>query len=792
MRKLTSTPSASDPAILGQAGSGTPHDSAWKHVSGLARYVDDLPCPEGMLHAAVGQSEHAHARILSMELDAVRNAPGVVAVITADDVPGHLDIGPVFPGDPVLAKDLVEHVGQPLFAVAATSHDAARKAARLAKIEYEPLPAYITVDEALAACSFVRPTHIQKSGDPMQSLALAPHRLCGQQHVGGQEHFYLEGQVCMVEPTEDRGVFVHTSSQHPAEVQKLVAEVLGVPINEVHAEVRRMGGGFGGKETQAAPLACVAALLARATGHPVRYRLSRVDDMVQTGKRHDFFNTYDIGFDEEGMLLAADIMVAGRCGYSPDLSDAIVDRAMFHADNAYYLNHARVTGHRCKTHTVSNTAFRGFGGPQGMMIIEQAMDDIARHIHQDPLDVRFRNLYRPGRDVTHYGQEVKQHLLPMMFRQLEKSADYRARREEVTQFNRTSPVLKRGLAMTPVKFGISFTAKHLNQAGALVNIYTDGSVVVNHGGTEMGQGLYTKVAQVVASVLKLDLSMIQVSATRTDKVPNTSPTAASSGSDLNGMAALNACETLIGRLRSFAAEHWQVEPEAVSFIGNRVQVGDLVVPWPELIQLAYMHRVSLSATGFYATPQIHYDRETGKGQPFLYYANGVACSEVVMDSLTGEYRLLRADILHDVGQSLNPEIDRGQIEGGFIQGMGWLTTEELVYSPDGRLMTNGPATYKIPAAADCPEIFNVSLLADSPNREATVFRSKAVGEPPLMLGISVWSALRDAISSLTDYRFSPPLDTPATPERVLAAVGASEMWPSVPREQLACWRADEV
>ena len=782
MRKLPRDISRQSGQAIGIAGQSALHDSAWLHVRGQARYIDDLLEPEGLLHAAVGHSEQAHARILSMDLSAVRAYPGVVAVITLADVPGHTDIGPVFPGDPVLASELVEHIGQPIFAVAATSHTAARKAARLAKVEYEPLHAVLSTQEALDKSFFVRPSHTQQRGDPDQALAAAPHRLKGEINVGGQEHFYLESQVAMVEPQEDGGMFVHTSSQHPSEVQKLVAEVLGLPIHAVQAEVRRMGGGFGGKETQAAALGCVAALLAHVTGKPVKYRLSRPDDMVQTGKRHDFFNTYDIGFDDQGLIQGADIMVAGRCGFSPDLSNAIVERAMFHSDNGYFLDQARVTGHCCKTHTVSNTAFRGFGGPQGMMVIEQAVDDIARHLQLDPLDVRKRNLYRPGRDTTHYGQVIEQHILPELVAQLEASSDYRARREEITAFNKQNPILKRGLALTPVKFGISFTAKHLNQAGALVLIYTDGSLHVNHGGTEMGQGLYIKIAQVVAAAFQVDVDKVKVSATRTDKVPNTSPTAASSGSDLNGMAALDACEKIKVGLVAFAAEQYGCKPEQVRFENNQVVAGEERLDWAEFVQKAYMNRVSLSSSGFYATPRIHYDFATGRGHPFLYYANGAACSEVVLDTLTGEYRVLRTDILHDVGQSLNPDIDIGQIEGGFVQGMGWLTTEELVYNDKGRLMTTGPATYKIPAVSDTPPDLRVNLLAASPNREATVFRSKAVGEPPLMLGIAVWSAMRDAVASLTDYRYSPPLDTPATPERMLNAVNAARAWANTEQE----------
>ncbi|WP_321349447.1 xanthine dehydrogenase molybdopterin binding subunit [Halopseudomonas oceani] len=785
MRKLPRDVSRPTGQPLGVAGQSALHESAWLHVTGTARYIDDLPEPEGILHAAVGHSARPHARITKLNLEAVRAYPGVVAVFTMADVPGHTDIGPVFPGDPVLAGEVVEHIGQPIFAVAATSHTAARKAAKLAEVEYEDLPAIFDTREALAKQFFVRPSHTQQRGDPDAALAAAPYRLKGEINVGGQEHFYLESQACVALPQEDGGMFVHTSSQHPAEVQKLVAEVLGIPLHAVTTSVRRMGGGFGGKETQAAPVACVAALLANATGRPVKYRLSRPDDMVQTGKRHDFFNTYDIGFDEQGVIQGAEIMVAGRCGFSPDLSNAIVERAMFHSDNAYYLDQARVTGHCCKTHTVSNTAFRGFGGPQGMMVIEQAVDDIARHLRLDPLEVRKRNLYRAGRDTTHYGQVIDHHVLPELISQLETSADYQARRAEITAFNRQSPVLKRGLALTPVKFGISFTAKHLNQAGALVLIYTDGSLQVNHGGTEMGQGLYIKIAQVVAAAFQIDVDKVKVTATRTDKVPNASPTAASSGSDLNGMAALDACEKIKARLITFGAELFGCDEAQVRFENNQVVAGDARMDWGDFIQKAYMNRVSLSSSGFYATPNIYYDHAKGRGHPFLYYANGAACSEVVLDTLTGEYRVLRTDILHDAGQSLNPEIDIGQIEGGFVQGMGWLTTEELVYSDNGRLLTTGPATYKLPAVSDTPPDLRVNLLANSPNKEATVFRSKAVGEPPLMLGIAVWSALRDAVASLTDGCYCPPLDTPATPERMLNAVNAAKAWQAAQQEAVS-------
>jgi xanthine dehydrogenase large subunit len=514
--------------------------------------------------------------------------------------------------------------------------------------------------------------------------------------------------------------------------------------------------------------------------------------MIMTGKRHDFQNHYTVGFDNQGIIRGVQMSLVGKCGNSPDLSDAIVDRAMFHCDNAYYLNQAEVTGFRCKTHTVSGTAFRGFGGPQGMMLIESLMEDIARHLGEDPLTIRQRNLYGvthphirtadgkiDPRHETHYGQIVNQRVLPELINQLKDTCDYWQRRADIKTFNAEHPFLKKGLALTPVKFGISFTVRHLNQAGALVHIYTDGSIHLNHGGTEMGQGLFIKVAQVVAQVFQVDIDRIQVSATRTDKIPNTSPTAASAGSDLNGMAALDASEKIKAALIAFASNHYHVTAEAIRFENNHVvitQADDQIhrVPFSDFINLAYLNRVPLSATGFYKTPKIHYDRQKGQGRPFYYYAHGAAVSEVIIDTLTGEYKVLRVDILHDVGESLNPAIDLGQIEGGFIQGMGWLTTEELLWNDDGKLLSNNPATYKIPAIGDTPIDFRVQLLQKEPNSEATLYRSKAVGEPPFMLAISVWSALRDAVASLADYRFSPPLDAPATPESILKAVAITQ------------------
>ncbi|MFT7286924.1 MAG: xanthine dehydrogenase large subunit [Halieaceae bacterium] len=760
----------------GAAGTSVAHESAQKHVSGAATYVDDQAPPIGTLHACAGLADIARGRITRLDLDAVRCAPGVIDVLTRDDVPGHIDIGPVFPGDPLLLGpgDEVEFHGQVLFAVAAESYTLARRAARLAKVEYDPLPACLTIEQGLQEQLFVRPSHYQQRGDAQAALERAPRRLQGELRIGGQEQMYLEGQVSLCVPEEDGGMLVYSSTQNPTEGQKLVAGVLGVDMHQVTVDTRRMGGAFGGKETHANQWACLAALLASRTGRAVKMRLARADDMRATGKRHHFLSRYDVGFDEQGELLGLDLMLAGGCGMSPDLSDAIVDRAMFHSDNAYYVPAVAVAGHRVKTHTVSNTAFRGFGGPQGMVAIEDIMDGIARATGQDPLDVRKHNLYRHAgnRNVTHYGQTVEQEVLPQIIERLEKTSSYRARRESIARYNHSSPVLRRGLALTPVKFGISFTVQHLNQAGALLHVYTDGSIQLNHGGTEMGQGLYTKVAQIVAAELQVDLECIRCTSTRTDKVPNTSPTAASSSSDINGMAALAAARTIRERLTAFAAEHFAVEEEAVRFYNNTVEVGDQKFSFAEFVNIAYHHRVPLSATGFYRTPKIHYDRESASGRPFFYYANGAAVSEVLVDTLTGEYRVTRVDICHDVGNSLNPAIDIGQIEGGFIQGMGWLTSEELSWDERGRLLTTGPATYKIPAVGDTPEVFNVELLPDSPNAEATIFRSKAVGEPPLMLAISVWSALRDAVASLADYKVNPALDTPATPERVLMACEA--------------------
>jgi xanthine dehydrogenase large subunit len=679
-------------------------------------------------------------------------------------------VGPIQHDDPIFAHRTVEFAGQPVFAVIANDVRTARRAAKLARFDLVPLPAILTIDDAMAAESYVLPPVHVTRGDAAAALASAPHRLRGNVRSGGQDHFYLEGQVSLAIPREAGGMHLFVSTQHPGEVQSHVARVLGVRAHDVVVECRRMGGGFGGKDTQMTLFACVAAQLARKTGRAVKLRLDRDDDMRSTGKRHAFAHRYDVGFDDEGRILALDVTLASRCGFSADLSGPVNDRAVFHLDNAYWLPNVAIHSYRCKTHTVSDTAFRGFGGPQGMFAIEAVLDDVARSLGRDPLDVRKANLYGIGeRDVTPYGMRVDDNVAPAIIDALEASARYRERRVEIAQWNDTSPVIKRGIALTPVKFGISFTATHYNQAGALVHVYRDGTVLLNHGGTEMGQGLFVKVQQVVAHELGVPLASVRVSASDTSKVPNASPTAASSGSDINGMAARAAARTLRERLVDFAARTFACAPDAVHIDGGLVRAGERSLTFAELVDAAYHARVQLSATGFYATPKIHYDPRTLSGRPFFYFACGAAVAEVAIDALTGEHRLLAVDILHDAGRSLNPAIDLGQIEGGFLQGWGWLTMEELCFDAKGRLATHAPSTYKIPTAHDVPRRFDVAFF-DRPNPEATIHRSKATGEPPLMLALAGFHALRDAIASLAKEARRVSLSAPATPERVLAAV----------------------
>ena len=747
-----------------------PHDSAALHVSGEARYVDDLPEPPGTLYAAFGLSSEAHAKITQLDLRPVRAAPGVVAVLTAADIPGVNNIGPVLPDEPALADETVQFRGQPIFLVAATSVELARRAARLAHIEYQPLEPVVTIEQALEKQQFVLPSAKCERGD-IRALSRSQRKIKGKLRCGGQEHFYLEGQVAFALPGERGEMVVHSSTQHPTEIQHLVAAALGEPDAAVTVELRRLGGGFGGKETQAAVYAVAAALLARATGRPVKMRADRDDDMIGTGKRHDFLYDYEVGFDREGRIEALDLTLASRCGLSADLSGAVNDRAVFHCDNAYFLPNVRIVSHRCKTNTVSSTAFRGFGGPQGMFAAEGVVAAIARQLGIDPLDVRRRNLYGEApHDVTHYGMKLRDNVLPQLIDELERRSDYRARREAIQKFNASSSSVKKGLALTPVKFGIAFTTASMNQAGALVHLYTDGSVHLNHGGTEMGQGLMIKVAQMVAEELQVDLERVHITATSTGKVPNTSPTAASSGTDLNGEAARAACRTLKQRLAQHCADAYGVQPQEVVFARNQVRAGQKTLSFTQLVRNAFLARVPLSATGYWRTPDIEFDRERWRGNPFFYFAYGAAVSEVAIDVLTGESRLLRADLLHDAGRSVNPAIDRGQIEGGFIQGMGWLTMEEVVWDASGKLLTHAPSTYKIPVASDCPPVFNVSLWEQGENVRDIAYRSKAVGEPPLMLALSVFHAIYDAVGSISASRTPVPLEAPATPESILRAI----------------------
>ena len=767
------------------AGCSLPHESAHLHVAGRAPYTDDIPEVAGTLHAALGLSPMAHGKIIGIDVAALQAMPGVVAVLTAADIPGLNDCGPIVHDDPILADGIVQYVGQPVFAVLATHRDCARRAAALAKsvLTLEPLPALLTIESAHAAQQYVAaPMHLRR-GDAAQALATAPHRLPLKVELGGQEQFYLEGQISYAIPQENDGMLVHCSTQHPSEMQHAVAHALGLHAHHVQIECRRMGGGFGGKESQSGLFACVAAVAAQRLQRPVKLRLDRDDDFMITGRRHCFAADMDIGFDNEGRVLGAETSFVSRAGFSADLSAPVMTRALCHFDNAYWLPNVALHGFCARTHTQSNTAFRGFGGPQGAFAIEYALDSIARHLGKDALDVRLANLYGTvDRNTTPYGQTLLDNVLHPLINELSQTSDYRARRISTQAFNASSPVLKKGLALTPLKFGISFNVVHLNQAGAWVHIYSDGSILVNHGGTEMGQGLNTKVAQMVAQTLGVSLSRVRVTATDTNKVPNTSATAASTGTDLNGKAAQDAASKIRQRLVQHLADKHGVPPETIAFsskgnngnskLGDAVSVAGQTLPFEDVVMSAYMGRVQLWSDGFYKTPDLHWNRETLQGRPFYYFAYGAAVSEVLVDTLTGESKVLRADVLHDVGRSINPALDIGQVEGAFIQGMGWLTTEELWWHPQsGQLMTHAPSTYKIPTASDCPADFRVKLF-DNQNVEDSVYRSKAVGEPPLLLPFSVFFAIRDAISSVGQHRVDPPLRAPATAQAILTAVDA--------------------
>jgi xanthine dehydrogenase large subunit len=750
------------------------HESARLHVLGQADYTDDIAEVRGTLHAALGLSGKAHAKVLAIDLALVRASRGVVAVYTAQDIPGTNDCGPIIHDDPILADGLVQYVGQPVFIVVADSHDNARRAARKGVVTYEELPAILTPQAARKAQAYVLPPMRLARGDAQAAFERAPHTVKGELYVGGQEQFYLEGQIAYAIPQENDGMLVQCSTQHPSEMQHVVAHALGLHSHHVVVECRRMGGGFGGKESQSALWAAAAAVSARLTGRPVKLRADRDDDMLVTGKRHCFHYEYEVGYDGDGRVVAAKVDMVSRAGYSADLSGPVATRAVCHFDNTYYLSDVDIRAACGKTHTQSNTAFRGFGGPQGAIAMEYVLDEIARNLGRDALDIRKLNFYgKAERNVTPYGQVVVDNVIHELVDELEATSEYRARRAAIDAFNAASPVLKKGLALTPVKFGIAFNVTHLNQAGALVHVYVDGSILVNHGGTEMGQGVNTKVMQVVAHELGVDLARVRITATNTSKVANTSATAASTGADLNGKAAQDAARQIRERLAAFAVKQHGGAPEDVRFALDTVFVNGQEIPFGELVAKAYLARTQLWSDGYYATPGLSWDPKTMTGRPFSYFAYGAAVSEVIVDTLTGEWKLLRADALYDAGKSLNPAIDIGQVEGAFIQGMGWLTTEELWWNDGGKLMTHAPSTYKIPAISDCPEDFRVRLF-ENRNVEDSIHRSKAVGEPPLLLPFSVFFAIRDAISSVGGHKVNPPLNAPATCEAILDAVAAVE------------------
>ena len=762
------TPQDAAPA----SGRAQAHESAAAQVAGVAPYIDDLPEVRGTLHAAPILSTVAHGRLRGVDASAALALPGVREVILAKDIAGHRMLASFIGDEPIFALDTVQHVGQVVGLVVADSVMQARRGARAVQLDISALPAILSIEQALASQSYVLPPVFVKRGDAARALSRAPFTLSGTLEVGGQEHFYLEGQIAYALPQEQNQWLVYSSTQHPGEVQHWVAHALGLDQHAVRVECRRMGGGFGGKETQAGHLAVWAAIAAHKLKRPVKLRLDRDDDFMITGKRHPFAYEYTAGFDATGRLCGLKLMMAANCGFSADLSGPVADRALFHCDNAYFLEDVEIASYRCKLNTQSHTAFRGFGGPQGMIVIEAIMGDIARHLRLDPLDVRLRNLYSDemSRNTTHYQMKVEDNILQPLLLEIASTSRYRQRRDAIALWNAHSAVIKRGLALTPVKFGISFTATLFNQAGALVHVYLDGSIQVNHGGTEMGQGLHTKVAQIVADELGVPFERVLATASDTSKVPNASATAASAGTDLNGRAAQFAARHVRDNLAQFVGGLDGCGAGAIRFERGQVFSPSATRSFDEVVKLAYANRIQLWSDGFYRTPKIHYDKTTLSGRPFYYFACGAACTEVAIDTLTGESRVLKVDILQDVGRSINPAIDIGQIEGGFVQGMGWLTTEQLVWNDKGQLSTHAPSTYKIPTAGDVPQHFKIALWPE-PNREDNVFGSKAVGEPPLMLAISVYEALRDAVAQARDDGQPVRLTAPATPEHVLQAIG---------------------
>ena len=748
-----------------------PHESGIKHVSGRAYYTDDIPEPLETLYGAIGWSKKAHAIIKKINLDKVVKSAGVIAVVTGKDIVGRNDVGPVYDGDPIFPKK-AEYYGQPLFAVAAKTTELARKAVLKAKISYKTLKPIITIQNALKKKSFVLKEKIIKKGEALKAIENSVNRLKGNFTTGSQEHFALEGQTAFVIPEEDNDFKVFSSTQHPSETQQIIAKMLNQKSNTITVETRRIGGGFGGKETQSFIFAAICTLLAKKTKHPVKLRMDRDDDIIITGKRHDFYSEYEVGFDELGIIKGLKLKLASRCGISPDLSEAINERALLHIDNAYYLENVLVENYLCKTNTASNTAFRGFGGNQGMMAIENIIDHIATSLKKDSAEIRRRNFYqKKKKNITHYNMKIEDNVIQEIFDQLIKSSNYKSRQLSIKKFNKGNKYIKKGIAITPVKFGISFTTWHLNQAGALVHIYcNDGSVHINTGAIEMGQGTYTKIAQLAANAFGLPFNKIKVSATRTDKVPNTSASAASSTTDLNGAAALNAISKIKQNLASFVKRKYKIKNGEAVYENGMIKFKGKSFKFNTLIKQAYLNRVSLSSSGFYTTPKIYFDKKTFKGRPFLYFCYGAAVSEVVIDTLTGENKIIRADILHDAGKAINPAIELGQIEGGFVQGAGWLTMEEVKWKSNGQLTTHSPSTYKIPAASDMPEKFNVEIFKKGKNNENVINKSKTTGEPPLMNAMSVFFAIKNAIASIGNYNMNPILNAPATPEKILMSI----------------------
>ncbi len=748
-----------------------PHESGIKHVSGRAFYTDDLPESPGTLFGAIGWSKKARAIIKKMNLEKVIKSEGVTAVVTSSDITGRNDVGPVYDGDPIFPKK-AEYYGQPLFAVAAKTTEQARKAVLKAKITYKTLKPVTTIKEALKKKSYVLKEKIIKKGDATKAIENSVNRLNGSFTTGSQEHFALEGQTAFVIPQEDNDYKVFSSTQHPSETQQVIAKMLNQKSNTITVETRRIGGGFGGKETQSFIFAAICTLLAKKTKHPVKLRMDRDDDIIITGKRHDFYSEYKVGFDELGVIKGLKIKLASRCGISPDLSEAINERALLHIDNAYFLENLLVENYLCKTNTASNTAFRGFGGNQGMMAIENIIDHIANSLKKDPAEIRRRNFYqKKKKNITHYNMKIEDNVMHEIYDQLIKSSNYKSRQLSIKKFNEKNTYIKKGIAITPVKFGISFTTWHLNQAGALVHIYSnDGSVHVNTGAIEMGQGTHTKIAQLVANELGLNFSRVKVSATRTDKVPNTSASAASSTTDLNGAAALNAISKIKMNLSAYIKRKYKIKNGEGIYENGIVKFKGKSFKFNSLIKEAYLNRVSLSSSGFYATPKIHFDKKNFKGRPFLYFCYGAAVSEVMIDTLTGENKIIRTDILHDAGKAINPAIEIGQIEGGFVQGAGWLTMEEVNWKSNGQITTHSPSTYKIPAVSDMPEKFNVEIFKKVKNVEQVINKSNTTGEPPLMLAMSVFYAIKNAIASVGNYAFYPNLDAPATPEKILMSI----------------------